>query len=69
MSLLMVLLITFYNGWVDIMDYIRDSYTDVSIIYFVLVIYICADFLVNLTIAVFKGKYLYILKELENNNL
>ena len=48
------------------MDYIRDSYTDVSIIYFVLVIYICADFLVNLTIAVFKGKYLYILKELEN---
>ena len=64
-SMLMVLLITFYNGWIEMMDYIGNSVSYVTIIYFVLVILICADFLTNLTIAVFKGKYLYISKELD----
>ena len=45
------------NGWTDMMENLRKTHSDAVIIWFLPIIYLCAYFLLNLSIGVLKGKY------------
>jgi hypothetical protein len=57
MSFLQVFITTTLEGWSDTMDYIRRSYSDITIIYFILLIFLGNFFVMNMMLAVIKAKF------------
>jgi Ion transport protein len=56
-SLLQVFVVTTMEGWTQTMGYVRDAFTDIAVIYFVLIVFIGAFFVMNIMLAVIKAKF------------
>jgi hypothetical protein len=57
MSFLQVFIATTLEGWGDIMDNIRVAYSDVTIFYFIMLIFLGNFFVMNMMLAVIKAKF------------
>jgi len=62
-SFLMVYIVTTLEGWTAIMGYIQESFSYMLCLYFILIVFIGAFFLINLTLAVIAIKF----NESQNN--
>jgi Ion transport protein len=56
-SFLMVYVVTSLEGWTYIMSIMQMSFTYYSSLFFILIVFICAFFLINLTLAVITIKF------------
>lgn len=57
MSFLQVFIATTLEGWGEIMDDIRIVYSDITILYFILLIFLGNFFVMNMMLAVIKAKF------------
>lgn len=56
-SLMQVFVVTTMEGWTEIMGFVRDAFTDIAAIYFVLIVFVGAFFVMNIMLAVIKAKF------------
>lgn len=56
-SFLQVFLVTTLEGWTEVMTFVQKTFSDFAVIYFVVLIFIGAFFLLNMILAVIKAKF------------
>jgi Ion transport protein len=56
-SFLMIYVVTTLEGWSSIMKYVMESMNFILCLFFIVVVFICAFFLINLTLAVITIKF------------
>jgi hypothetical protein len=56
-SFLMVYVVTTLEGWTAITGYVTSTFTEIVVFFFLLIVFICSFFLMNLTLAVITIKF------------
>jgi Ion transport protein len=65
-SLLQVFVVTTMEGWTTITGYVREAFSDIAVIYFVMIVFIGAFFVMNVMLAVIKAKFTEVHEEQES---
>lgn len=56
-SLIQVFVVTTMEGWTEIMEFVREAFSDIVSIYFILIVFVGSFFVMNMMLAVIKSKF------------